>query len=160
MSALMGLPRLVTNNNGDVMVLWVEEQKSPNGDIAHKVYTRQYVSMTAASARSWQPAMFVANISHPNMNETPDLFLADNGNALMVWTQMIEWKEGGVYANKFLPATGWLETPEIVAYVADPFSSNNYMTPKGMILPNGEIVVVWKYTGYKESGMLSAVGQM
>jgi len=160
MSALMGLPRLVTNNNGDVMVLWVEEQKSPNGDIAHKVYTRQYVSMTAASARSWQPAMFVANISHPNMNESPDLFLADNGNALVVWIQRIEWKEGGVYANKFLPATGWLPTPEIVAYVADPFLSNNYVTPKGMILPNGEIVVVWKYTGYKESGVLSAVSQM
>ena len=102
MSALMGLPRLVANTNGDVMVLWVEEQKSPN-------------------------------IAHPNRNETPDLFL---------------------------PATGWLPTPEIVASAPDQFSYNDYVTPKGMILPNGEIVVLWKYTTNKENQVLSAVSQM
>ena len=157
-SALMGLPRLVSNNQGDVMILWVEEQKSNNGGIAHKVYTRQYLN-TPAAAGSWQPAMFVADIAHPNINETPDLFLADNANALVVWTQMIEWK-GAVFANKFLPETGWLETPEIVAYAVDRFSLTNYVTPKGMIFSNGEIVVVWKYTSYEENQVLSAVSQM
>jgi len=158
-SALMGLPRIVNNNTGDVMVLWVEEQKTSSGDIVHQVYTRQYLNVPASSARAWQSAMFVANISHPNMNESPDLFLADNASALVVWAQKIQW-EGLVYVNKFSPETGWLQTPEIVAYETDPLSANDYFTPKGVIFPNGKVVVVWKYGTYEVEGVLSAVSQM
>jgi len=151
-SALIGLPRLVTNNKADAMILWVEEQKSTSGDIGYKAYTRQYI------ARAWQPASLVANIAYPNRNEAPDLFLADDGRALVLWVKTIKWR-GVLYANKFSPDTGWLETPEIVAHANDLDFSRRYYAPKGAILPNGKIVAVWRDSN-AEIRVLSAVSEM
>jgi len=149
--AIMGLPRLANNRNGDLMLLWIEETRDTQG-VLHQIYTSEYSS--TATGQVWSSPALVSSTEHLTEHQMPTLFLSDDGRALVVWASHTPRRNTGetlagypallslVLVNKYIPETGWLAQPETVFVQKESFLPA--IAPRVLLLPNDKIVVIWK----------------
>ncbi len=140
--AIMGQSRLKNNAQGQVMLLWVEETRVA-GNIVHQIYSNQYTANHAA-ALTWGQPQFISDTALLAHHETPSLFLADNGQALVTWSNY-RWRDyvndadglAIVYASRFEPLQGWSPAEPVTM-------SQQAVMPTGAILADGTAMIVWK----------------
>jgi len=135
MDVVMGRPRLVYNQRGDVMVLWVEEMSDAEGNFSHRIFSSSYQGIADEDGRFWSSPAMLGHIGHPNYYATPQLVLDEDGLAAAVWSHRNHF-QSSILANKYSPENGWLAKPERVALSAG--------LKKLSLLSSNEISVVWQ----------------
>jgi len=115
-TALSGMFRFGTSNNGHLYISWVEEMIDSTGQPKHNVMFSALDKLGISAGNAWTTPTLLTQIRHPNYSETPLLLVKGDGSAAVVWQQAVIPSESyAIVVKKFHPQTGWVTEPEVAA---------------------------------------------
>jgi fibronectin type 3 domain-containing protein len=137
-----GTPALLESNNngqavgvkvvmdaaGDAVATWYQN------DGGYNIYATRYVSGT------WGAATLVGNASPAGAAQIPDVGVAANGDAVVVWYESDATRDN-IWANHFDVVGGVWGTPELIESV----NTGAALNPSVAVDANGNAVAVWHH---------------
>jgi len=124
-------PRLAVDPSGSVVAVWAQSDDNLTSlDIRANRFT---------PGSGWETPTLIEDL--PGAASSPDVGVDSAGNEIAVWAQL-DGAVPSIYANRFVPGTGWGTAAPIEASTA--YASN----PVVAVDPDGSAVAIW--TSYEE----------
>jgi hypothetical protein len=126
------------DNSGNVILVWSFEDNTDDEKQIHIWAKRYGVATGWEKAVKIDPGVISRYSNHVSESVQAKIAFDSRDNAIVVWTQVKDCSQGGIWTNRYTPGKGWGTAAPITKTDLD--QSNHQLA----VDPRGNAMVIWK----------------